>query len=103
VVQKTTEGNRMPKFKKGESGNPKGRPPGAPNKTTVAVRESLEIALKGEIEKIPGLLRELDAKDRLEAISRLLPYISPKLQAAYLRDDTGPAVIRVVYENPRDV
>jgi hypothetical protein len=92
----------MARFKKGISGNPKGRPPGKPNKSTAAVRETLEVALRGELEQIPELLKKLDPKDRIEAIARLLPYVSPRLQAAYIQEDGGPTVIRVVYDSPRE-
>lgn len=34
-------------FKKGESGNPRGRKPGIPNKTTTACKEALTAAFDG--------------------------------------------------------
>jgi len=58
-------------------GNP-GRPAGSQNKTTKEFRESLHEALKGDIERIPEYLRELNAKDKLDALSKLLPYVMPR-------------------------
>jgi len=66
---------------KGTTNNPAGRPVGSPNKVTKQVRESLQEALSGEIEKIGKLLESLEPKDRLEIIVKLLQYILPKLES----------------------
>ena len=71
----------MGKFKKGESGNPAGRPNGKSNKLTKEFRESLHDALRGDIERISEYLHELDAKDKLDVLSKLLPYVMPKYQS----------------------
>ena len=61
-------------------GNP-GKPKGAVNQTTKEFRESLHEALKGDIERIPEYLKELNARDKLDALSKLLPYVMPKYQS----------------------
>lgn len=63
---------------KGKTNNPEGRPAGTPNKLTIELREALKTALSGEIERIPEYLNSLDEKDKLEALSKFMPYILPK-------------------------
>ena len=66
---------------KGKTNNPNGRPAGSPNKITAEVRQSLQSALSGEIEKIGKLLESLEPKERLEIIVKLLQYILPRLES----------------------
>jgi len=76
-------------FKKGHKHSP-GRKPGSQNKVTKKVRETLTAALNDELENIPELLKELEPKERLDAIAKLLPYCAPKLQAQQIDIDTNP-------------
>ena len=66
------------KFKPGQSGNPKGRPKGTPNKSTAELKEALQSVLDSELGKIQKHLNQLEPKERLEIIIKLLPYILPK-------------------------
>jgi hypothetical protein len=66
-------------FVKGKSGNPAGRPPGAPNKITTSVRSLLKDVMHDELEVLPDVLKSLEPRDRIDALAKLLPYVLPKL------------------------
>lgn len=79
---------------KGHTNNPLGRKIGSPNKVTGEVRELLHNAFKGELENISTTLKKLTSKERLEMLSKFLPYIAPKLQTVTLTTDAdGEAVV----------
>ena len=58
-----------------------GREKGTPNKLTKELRAALKDVLYDEIEQIPHRLAELEAKDRLELLVKLMPYVFPKVQS----------------------
>ena len=58
--------------------NTNGRPKGAVNKTTAETKELLQKIVSNEIDNIPTMLDALKPKDRLDAITKLLPYIIPR-------------------------
>jgi len=59
------EENLNPQWKKGESGNPAGRPKGSPNRSTVA-RKWLALMLK-EVNPLTGDLEEMSVEDLMTA------------------------------------
>ena len=71
----------MTKFKKGVSGNPKGKPKGALNKTTKEMKEILNKALFGDAQSIIDDLDQLDPKDRLMIKAKFAPFILPSMKA----------------------
>jgi hypothetical protein len=78
------------KWKKGESGNPKGRAKGQGNKVTKVTRETLALALQGSTSEIKSALaevRERSPKEYLDCIVKLLPYVTPKLLAAQINEE----------------
>ena len=66
--------------KKGQTGNPNGRPKGIPNKVTKDVRQLLNDIVQRNIANIEDDLKELSSKERLQIITGLLPFVVPKLQ-----------------------
>lgn len=79
-LKTTIKYNIMP-FKKGKSGNPKGRPKGKPNKSTGAIREFVASLIDENRELIRQDIAGLSSKDRLQFIERLLQYIIPKMES----------------------
>ena len=68
-------------YKKGESGNPQGKPPGALSHTTREAKVILNNILYGELENIRESLQEVRTKDHaryLDCVSKLLAYVIPR-------------------------
>ena len=57
-----------------------GRAKGTPNKTTAETKDLLQKVLGKEVMKLGLMLGKLDPIDRINALSKLLPYILPKQQ-----------------------
>lgn len=58
-----------------------GRQRGTPNKLTKELRSVLKDVLYDEIERLPERLDELDTKDRMELLVKLMPFVFPKVQS----------------------
>ena len=58
-----------------------GREKGTPNKLTKELRAALKDVLYDEIERLPHRLDELETKDRLELLVKLMPYVFPMVQS----------------------
>lgn len=67
-------------FKKGTSGNPKGKPPGAVNKNTKELRETVSNFLLSNFEQVVKDFKQLPPKDRTRLYCDLLQYGLPRLQ-----------------------
>lgn len=57
-----------------------GREQGTPNKLTTDMRTALQDILKNEIKILPQLLEKMKPEKRAEVLSRLLQYVTPKIQ-----------------------
>ena len=57
-----------------------GRKKGTPNKVTGTVREMVSKSISKELESLPYILAELEPKERIDSIIKLMPYILPKAE-----------------------
>jgi hypothetical protein len=55
-----------------------GRQKGTSNRLTGPIKEMIVQFVTNEIQHLPGLLNQLEPKDKAEYIIKLLPYILPK-------------------------
>lgn len=67
---------------KGVSNNPKGRPKGTPNKATQTTREMIQLIVDENLPKIMDDIRKLAPPQRVKALTDLLQYVVPKMQAS---------------------
>lgn len=68
-------------FKKGKSGNPKGRPKGKPNKATGSLRDFVAKLIDENRNQIRTDIASLGPKERLQMIERLMQYVIPKMES----------------------
>lgn len=82
-------------FKKGQSGNPKGRPRGARNKATNELREWVERFINDNLDTIANDIKKLDPNERVKFFLALLNYTLPKQQSvkAEINDEREQIVI----------
>ncbi len=82
-----------------------GRKKGTPNKLTREVRESLSAIIDNELEQLPEWLEQLDTKDRLDVLCKLLPYVLPKLRQTELSLSRNEKINHVTIEiiDPNEV
>ena len=57
-----------------------GRVQGTPNRLTKEIRELLKDIIEKEIVSMPETLKDLEPKEKLEIISKFLPYVLPKIE-----------------------
>jgi len=77
----------MPKYKKGETGNPNGRPKGSENKERKQLREFLGYVIDNNRDKFEAELMKLKGMPFLMIWKDLLEYCTPKLQRTELKSD----------------
>lgn len=65
-------------FKKGQIGNPQGRPKGSQNKTAIELKQVISEIISNETEELTTRLNSLPDKDRVELLIKLLPFVLPK-------------------------
>ena len=86
-------------FKKGKSGNPKGREPGTQNITTKQARELFISVMNGEVDNIKDALQKIRTKDPsryIDALAKLFQYTMPK-QVDITSDSKAITDIKVTY------
>ena len=74
-------------FKKGESGNPNGRPKGSENKTTTKFKELGAAMMNQDIDRLRHEMSVLEGKDYVDAYCKLIEYFAPKLSRQEVKAD----------------
>ena len=64
-----------------------GRPKGSVNKSSNEIRETFQLLLENNLEKLQEDLNELEPKDRIKLLLDLSNYILPKLRSIDLQSD----------------
>jgi len=73
--------------KKGQTGNPKGRPKGAVNKVTADLRGWVTLLIDNNREQLEKDLKALEPRERWTVIERLMSYTIPKMQSVEAKID----------------
>jgi len=79
-------------FQPGQSGNPAGRPPGNPNKTTQMIRQLFSDILESEQENFKDALERLrqeSPKDYVQVMTKLSAKFLPDLTVTALQNADG--------------
>lgn len=67
-------------FEKGKSGNPNGRKSGTPNRVTSDLRQRILGLLDKNFDSLEADIKDLEPRERVNAWTKLLEYVVPKLQ-----------------------
>jgi len=67
--------------KKGQTGNPNGRPKGSKNRSTSEIKTAIQKLLDTNVSQMERDLQELSPKDRISVLLKLAEFVLPKVQA----------------------
>jgi hypothetical protein len=70
-----------------------GRPKGSVNKSSNEIRETFQLLLENNIEKIQEDLNELEPKDRIKLLLDLSNFIIPKMKSVDLKAEKTEAIL----------
>ena len=70
-----------------------GRPKGSVNKSSNEIRETFQLLLENNLEKIQDDLNELEAKDRIKLLLDLASFIIPKMKSVDLTADKKETIL----------
>jgi hypothetical protein len=81
-------------LKKGQTGNPNGRPKGKPNKITSEMKDKVQMFIENNFEQIQIDFQKLEPRERVTIYERLLKYIIPTRIESEINDvrETSQAV-----------
>ena len=91
--------------RKGQTGNPNGRPAGSPNKVTSELKEWITDLINDNKDQFTSDLQEVDPDKRLAILERLFQYVLPKQQSISIEAQLQAEYreLRVLLENaPED-
>jgi hypothetical protein len=66
-----------------------GRVAGMPNKITIELRKTLKGIIAAELDALPATFEQLQPKERLELMIKLLPFAMPKVDSIGGSYDAG--------------
>ena len=72
----------MAKYKKGQSGNPNGRPKGSTNEKTTYIRDWVISVIGSNGQRMSQNFAHLSRKEQWRVITQLLPYVLPRQHEA---------------------
>ena len=70
-----------------------GRPKGSVGKSNNKIRDTFQLLLENNIEKIQDDLNELDPKDRIKLLLDLSSFIIPKMKSVDLKADKKETIL----------
>jgi len=89
----------MARYKKGESGNPTGRPIGTQNKETVNLREWLKKITVESRDQIEADIKGLKPLERCMLIVKLLEYVMPKMRETEVTINERDRLMKKLFGN----
>jgi hypothetical protein len=101
LLLKSTTKNKGMAFKKGESGNPKGRTKGAPNKSTAEIKEIITRVVGNQLELLESDLTKIRKQSPARAAEiymKMVDYVLPKQTKIDIEGEINHRVEKVVIE-----
>lgn len=86
-------------FKKGQSGNPNGRPKGSTNEKTAYIRDWVISVIGSNGQRLAQNFQRLSRKEQWRVITQLLPYVLPRQHEAIV-DASIDANMQVTTPDP---
>lgn len=90
--------------RKGQTGNPNGRPKGTSNKTTKEMKEMINLIVSGHIDKVDEVLNEIQVKDPdkyLNSLFKLMEFVIAKKKDLTSDDEPLKQPINIHVTDPR--